>query len=163
MNRFVRTTLILAIMALTGEVMLTPLLTFAGIAPDFALIALAILALGEGAFAGTVGGFALGLVIDTAAPRLLGLGALCKALAGYLVGRARSRLVVGLPLVEGSVVALMALGHDTLHLIGSSWLAGDAFFRPLITEVLPSALYTGLIALPMIRLADWLGLMRREE
>lgn len=163
MNRFLRTTLVLAIMALAGEVLVAPLITFGAIGPDFGLIALAILALGEGAFAGTMGGFVLGLVADTAVPNLLGLNALCKSLAGYLVGLARTRLVIGLPLVEGSVVALMALGHDVLYLLGRSWFAGGAFFRPLIIEVLPSALYTGLIALPLIRLADWLGLLRREE
>ena len=163
MNRFLRTTVILAIIALVGDVVLAPLLSLGAIAPDFGLIALAILALGEGAFAGTVGGFVMGLIVDTAVPNLLGLNALCKSLVGFVVGRARSRLVVGLPLVEGSMVAVMTLAHDLLFLIVRSWFAGGAFFRPLITEVLPGAVYTGLIALPLIRLADWLGLMRREE
>jgi rod shape-determining protein MreD len=163
MNRFLRTTLLLATMALAGNVLLAPIIAFGPIAPDFGLIALAILALGEGAFAGTVGGFVLGLVADTAIPNLLGLNALCKSLAGYLVGRARSRLVVGLPLVEASVVTLMALGHDLLYLVGQSLLSQGPFFRPLFTEVVPSALYTGLLSLPMIRLADILHLLRREE
>ncbi len=163
MNRFLRTTLSLAVLALVGNVVLAPLLSLGAIAPDFGLIALAILALGEGAFAGTLGGFVLGLVADTAVPNLLGLNAFCKSLAGYLVGRSRTRLVVGLPLVEGSLVALMAFGHDLLYLIGQSWFSEGAFFRPLITVVLPSALYTGLLSVPVIRLADGLRLLRREE
>jgi rod shape-determining protein MreD len=162
-NHFLRTTVSLAALALVGDVFVAPLLSLGAIAPDFGLIALAILALGEGAFAGTVGGFALGLVADTAVPNLLGLGAFCKALAGYLVGRSRTRLVVGLPVVEGSLVALMALGHDVLYLLGQSWFSGGAFFRPMITVVVPSALYTGLVAVPLFRLADGLGLLRREE
>jgi len=162
-NRFLRTTLLLATVALAGNVLLAPIIAFGPIAPDFGLIALAILALSEGAFAGTAGGFVLGLVADTAIPNLLGLNALCKSLAGYLVGRARSRLVVGLPLVEASVVTLMTLGHDLLYLIGQSWLSEGPFFRPLFTVVVPSALYTGLLSLPLIRLADFLHLLRREE
>lgn len=163
MSRFLRTTLILAVLALAGNVLLAPLMAVGEIAPDFVLIALVILALGEGAFAGTLGGFALGLVSDTAIPNLLGLNAFCKALAGYLVGRSRSRLVIGLPLVEGSLVAATALGHDVLYLIGQSWLSEGAFFRPLFTVVVPSALYTGLVSVPLIRMADFLRLLRREE
>ncbi len=163
MIRFLRMTLSLAILALAGNVLVAPLLALGAIAPDFSLIALVILALSEGAFAGTLGGFALGLVADSAIPNLLGLNAFCKSLAGFLVGRARSRLVIGMPLVEGSLVALMALGHDVLYLIGQSWFAEGAFFRPLITVVVPSALYTGLVSVPLIRLADALRLLRREE
>ena len=163
MNRFLRTTVTLAVLALVGNGVLAPLLALGVIKPDFSLIALAILALAEGAFAGTIGGFVLGLVADTSIPNLLGLNALCKSLAGYAVGRSRTRLVIGLPLVEGSVVTLMALGHDLLYLIGESWLSGGALFRPFFTEVVPSALYTGLVSVPLLRLADMLRLLRRDD
>ena len=163
MSRFLRTTLSLVVLALAGNVLVAPLLSLGAIAPDFSLIALAILALGEGALAGTLGGFALGLVADTAIPNLLGLNAFCKSLAGFLVGRSRSRLVIGLPLVEGSLVTVMALGHDVIYLIGQSLFSEGAFFRPLITVVVPSALYTGLVSVPLIRLADFLRMLQREE
>lgn len=163
MTRFVRTTLLLSVLALAGQTLIAPLLTFGGVGPDFALIALVILALSEGAFAGTLGGFVMGLVMDSATPNLLGLNALCKSLTGWGAGRARERLVFGLPLVEGSTVALAALGHDTLFLVVESWTARSPFFRPLFTSVLPSALVTGLVAIPLVRAADLLGLLRRDD
>ncbi len=163
MSHFLRTTFLLAVVALIGNVLIAPLISFGPIAPDFSLIVLAILALGEGAFAGTIGGFVLGLVADTAIPNLLGLNAFCKALAGYFVGRARSRLVIGLPLVEASMVSLMALAHDLLYLIGQSLFSEGPFFRPLFMIVVPSALYTGIVSLPLMRLAEVLHMLRREE
>ena len=60
-------------------------------------------------------------------------------------------------------MAVMSLGHDLLYLLGQNWFAEGAFFRPLITVAVPSALYTGLVSVPVIRLADALHLLRREE
>ncbi len=163
MNRFLRTTALLGLLALLGDTLLAPLLTFGHIGPDFSLIAVAILALAEGAFAGTVGGFVLGLVIDTASPDRLGLSSLSKSLAGFAAGRARARFNFGIPAVEGTTVAILALGHDALHLLVLSWTGRGAFLEPLFTAALPSALYTGLVAIPLIRAADLLGLLNRDD
>lgn len=163
MSRFLSTTLKLGLMALIGETLLRPLLTFGGISPDFALISLVILAFAEGAYAGTLYGFVLGLIMDSAVPNLLGLHALCKTLTGFGVGRFRERMVPGMVLVEGLVVTTAALGHGLLYLLVESWSLRTPFFEPFFLEVLPSALYTGLVAVPLIRLADMLGLLRRDD
>lgn len=163
MSRFLRTTLVLGLMALLGDTLLAPLLTFGHVRPDFSLIAVVILALAEGAFAGTVGGFALGLIIDTASPDRLGLSSLAKSLAGFAAGRARARFNFGIPAVEGTTVAILALGHDALHLLVLSWTGRSTFFEPLFTVALPSAVFTGLVAIPLIRAADLLGLLNRDD
>ncbi|MDO9694890.1 MAG: rod shape-determining protein MreD [Candidatus Latescibacteria bacterium] len=163
MSHFLRTTLALGLLALLGDTVLAPLMTFGGIGPDFSLIAVAILALAEGAFAGTVGGFVLGLVIDTASPDRLGLSSLAKSLAGFAAGRARARFNFGIPAVEGTTVAILALAHDALHLLVLSWTGRSAFIEPLFTVALPSAVITGLVAIPLLRAADLLGLLNRDD
>jgi rod shape-determining protein MreD len=151
------------LLAFGGEVVLAPLLSIGGVAPDFSVIALVILALAEGSFAGCVGGFALGLVQDLAMPPLLGLHAFCKSTLGYMVGRLRGSLAFGMPFVEGLMVAVVALAHDTVYLLIRSWLSPDAFLLPLFLWAVPRSLYTGLVGMALLRLADILGLMRRGD
>jgi rod shape-determining protein MreD len=158
-----RLLVVLLLLSVLGGTLLEPLIALGPAAPDFTLIALVILALSRGALSGTVGGFLAGLVLDTATPGLLGVNALCKSLAGYAVGRFKDRLVLGLPLVEGGLVFIVALGHDALRLTIAS-LYGLGFpVRPLFIEALPSALYTAVLAVPLIRLADLLGALRTED
>ncbi len=163
MRKFVRTTLIWVSLAFLGDTLLAPMITIRSIAPDFSVIALVVLALAQGPSAGCLGGFVLGLIQDLSTPNLLGLRALCKTLIGFLVGRLRGHLVYGLPVVEGLVVVCAVMVHDTLFLLVQSRLSNDAFLVPLFTQALPTALYSGLIGVPLIRLADLLGILRSEE
>lgn len=163
MRDFVRTTLSWMLLAFVGETLLAPLLRIGGVEPDFTIIALVILALAEGSFAGTAGGFTMGLIQDLATPNLLGLHALSKTLLGFAVGRLRGRLVYGMPVVEGLVIALAALSHDTLYLLVQSRLNSDEFLRPLVLGVIPGAFYSGLIGVPLLRLADAMGILRPAD
>ena len=163
MRLFLRTTLSWMLLAFLGETVVAPLIAIGGIAPDFTVIALVILALAEGSTAGCLGGFVLGLVQDLSTPNLLGLRALCKTLLGYTAGRLRGRLVYGMPVVEGVVVAIAVLSHDTLFLLVQSRLSADAFLQPWFLEALPVALYSGVIGIPLLRLADFLGIMHQED
>ncbi len=163
MSEFVRTTMIWVTIAFLGDAFVAPAITVWEITPNFSLIALVVLALARGSAAGCLGGFVLGLVQDLASPHLLGLRALCKTLIGFLAGRLRGHLVYGLPIVEGLVVASAALVHDLLFLLVQSRLSDDAFLGPLITHALPGAIYSGLVGIPLIRLADLLGILRQEQ
>jgi hypothetical protein len=60
-------------------------------------------------------------------------------------------------------VAILALGHDALHLLVLSWTGRSAFIEPLFTVALPSAVITGLAAIPLLRAADLLGLLNRDD
>jgi rod shape-determining protein MreD len=163
MRLFVRTTVVWMLIAFVGDALIAPVISLGGVAPDFTIIAIIILALAEGSGPACVGGFCVGLVQDLAHPDLLGLYALIKTLLGYVAGRLHGRIVYGMPLIEGLVVFLAALAHDTLYLLMQSRLGNEAFLVPLFTLALPGALYTALLGAPLIRFADLLGILRREE
>jgi rod shape-determining protein MreD len=160
---FIRTTLTWILLAFVGETVIAPLMSVRGIAPDFAVIALVILALAEGSFAGCVGGFLIGLVQDLATPPLLGLHALCKTGLGYVIGRLRGQLVYGMPIVEFLVIVLATFLHDTVFLLVQSRMSSEGFLEPLLGWALPRAFYSGLIGVPLLRLADLLGILRRSD
>ncbi len=163
MRDFFRTTVVFLLVAFVGETLVAPLIDIKGIAPDFSIIALIILALSQGAMPGTVGGFVIGLIQDLTHPTLLGLHSLCKCGVGYGVGSLRGRLVHGVPLVEGTMVALAVLSHDFIYLLFQSRLIDESFLVPLVTRTLPVALYSGIVGVPMLRLAELVGLLRQED
>ncbi len=163
MRLFVRTTRTWAIVAFVGDTILGPLISIKGRAPDFSIIALVVLALAAGAGPATVGGFVLGLVQGLSNPALLGLQALCKSGLGYGLGSLRGRLVYGVPLVEGLVVAVSVFAHDFVFLLVQSNLADEQFLMPLILRTIPVAVYSGLVGIPVIRLAELLGILQQED
>ena len=163
MRTFVRTTITWLVVAFVGDTILGPLIDIKGVAPDFSVIALVILALATGAGPATVGGFMLGLVQDLSNPSLLGLQALCKSGLGFGVGSLRGRLVYGVPLVEGLIVAIAVFAHDFLFLLVQSNLADEQFLLPLFTRTISVAIYSGLVGIPLIRLAEYLGILQQED
>ena len=163
MRTFVRTTITWVFLAFVGDTMLGPLIDIRGVAPDFSVMALVVLALATGAGPATVGGFLLGLVQDLSNPSLLGLQALIKSGLGFGVGSLRGRLVYGVPLVEGLVVAIAVFAHDFVFLLVQSTLSDEPFLLPLFTRTIPAAVYSGLVGIPVIRLAELLGILRQED
>ncbi len=163
MRSFVRTTLVWVVLSFVGDTILGPLIDIKGVAPDFSVIALVVLALAAGAGPATIGGFLLGLVQDLANPSLLGLQALVKSGLGFGVGSLRSRLVYGVPLVEGVGVALVVFVHDFLFLLVQSNLADEQFLMPLLTRTIPGAIYSGVVGILVIRLVDLFGVLQQEE
>ena len=68
-----------------------------------------------------------------------------------------------MPLYEGGLLAIAVFAHDALYLLLAGFLGQGAFFRPLFLTALPSAVFTGLVGIPLIRLADLLGILRGED
>jgi len=160
---FIRTTLTWVLVALIGENVVAPVIAIRGVAPDFAIVAVVLLAMSQGSLVGAVGGCAVGLVQDLAVPTLLGLHALCKTALGYLVGRSRGRLVYGLVLVEAALLFAATLGHDTLFLLIQSRQQNEAFLGSWVKDAIPTAAYTAVAGVPLIRLADLVGILRAED
>ena len=79
------------------------------------------------------------------------------------MGRLRGRLVYGMPVVEVLLLVLAVVAHDIVFLLVQSRLSDDAFLIPLLTRTLPTAIYTGLVGVPVIRLAEFFGILRRED
>ena len=163
MREFLRTTLVWVLLAFVGDTLIAPGIAIRGISPDFSVMALILLALSQGAAPATLGGFLMGLVQDLSNPTLLGLHALCKCGLGFGVGALRTRLVYGLALVNGFIVMLAVLVHDLLFLLVQSRLTDEGFLGPFFTQSLPVAVYSGLIGVIVLRLAEFGGILRQED
>ncbi len=163
MRQYLRLVLLCLGVAFVGSTVVGPLIAIGGVAPDFTIIALVILALAAGPGPGSVGGFLLGLVQDLSNPTLLGLQALCKTGLGFGLGMLRGRLVRGMPLVEAMVVAITVVTHDLFFLMIQSNLTAESNFLSLFTRTLPVAAYSGLAGIPLLRLAEYLGILRQED
>lgn len=163
MRQYLRQVLFCAAVAFVGGTMVGPLIAIGGVSPDFAIIALVILALAAGPGPGSVGGFLLGLVQDLSNPTLLGLQAFCKTGLGFGLGRLRGRLVHGMPLVEATVVSISIVAHDLVFLLIQANITAESSFLTLFTRTLPAAVYSGLAGIPLLRLAEFLGILRQED
>lgn len=163
MRQYLTLALLCAAVAFVGGTMIGPAISVFGVAPDFTIIALVILALAAGPIPGTVGGFWLGLVQDLSNPSLLGLQALCKTGLGFGLGRLRGRLVHGMPLVEATVIGIAVLAHDLVYLVIQANLSDESSFLSFFTLTLPTAIYSGLVGIPLLRLAEFLGILRQED
>jgi len=160
---FLRTTVIWVLLAFVGDTLIAPGIAIKGIAPDFSVIALILLALSQGAVPATLAGFVVGLVQDLSNPTLLGLHALCKCGLGFGVGSLRGRLVYGLAVVNGAIIMVAVLAHDLLFLLVKSRLTDEGFLGPFFTQSLPVAVYTGLVGVAVLRLAEYAGVLRQED
>ena len=163
MRDFLRVTLIWATIAFLGETILGPALAIKGIAPDFSVVALVILALAAGPMPATTGGFLIGLVQDLANPALLGLHAFCKCVLGYGLGKLRGRLIYGMPVVEFAVLVLAVLAHDLVFLLVQDRFGAGSSLAAYFLQSAPVALYTGVVGLPVLRLVEFMGLLRPED
>lgn len=130
---------------------LVPPLRIAGVGPDLPLLLVLLLALQEGAAGGALAGFLAGLFVDLNAPQALGVTSLVNALVGFGVG------LLGEHLVRNSaptrlVVALAATFVRGLGLVIATEPGdlGHLLFR----SVLPGAIYTAVIAVPVIALLE---------
>jgi rod shape-determining protein MreD len=163
MRQNLRLVLLCLVIAFVGGTMVGPLISIAGVGPDFPIIALVILALAAGSGPASAGGFLLGLVQDLSNPTLLGAQALCKTALGFGLGRLRGRLVRGMPLVEATVIALSVVAHDLVFLMIRINLSDQSSLLSLLTVTLPSALYSGLVGIPLLRIAEYLGVLGQED
>jgi rod shape-determining protein MreD len=133
-----------------------------GGAPDLVLVTVVCVALLRGAVWGAVGGFAAGLLVDTATLETLGVTSLLLTLAGYWTGRygettGRDRSHVPFFAVA-AVTALYALAALVLHFM----LGAHPSARVVLLEALPpSALLNVLLTAPVYALCR--RLLRPKE
>lgn len=130
--------------------------------PDVLLVTLIALSLLRGSIFGAVGGFFVGLLIDTATLETMGVNALLFTLAGYWTGRygettGRGRhaplLAVGVVTVLYSLAALLLR-----FMIGES----DSARVVLLDALPPSLLFNLLLAVPLFSFCRWVLEVGRE-
>lgn len=127
------------------QAVLSDALTFGKIGPDFPLLIVAYFAIFRGALAGSIFGFAAGLLQDLFNPSFLGLNALTKSLTGFALGRAGAQTERDHPLFLLALFGISALAHDFLYLLFATQLHLGNFFLTWVTVAVPSAVYTAVV------------------
>lgn len=127
-----------------------------GIAPDFIVVCVILFGLQRGPIQGSLFGFLAGFLVDLGNPGYLGLNALTKSLVGYAGGRLGGAASPG-TLVLVFVLFLAALGHDLVYFFVYLWPRVDSALLSVVTNALPSALYTALAGIVVERVLALLG------
>jgi rod shape-determining protein MreD len=163
MSKGITTIIYLLFITVIGSTILSPLITFNNISPDFLMIVIVMIALSEGVLLATLVGFLFGLIMDISQPELIGLHALCCSFTGFAIGNLRGRLVMDSIIVSGGLVALAVFSYETIYSLVASVVVGNEFIRPFFMRVIPSAIFSGLVAIPISGLSMLLGLFDYED
>jgi len=130
---------------------LTPLVSVRGVTPDLPLIIVSLLALRRGSEFGCLAGFVTGLLQDAAGGGLIGVQGLTKAVIGFGIGAAGSRLRVSQPLVQvpGLVVLTIAEGLARFALL-QIFRFPAPFGELMMYVVIPQALFNGFVGAAVV-------------
>ncbi len=144
---------VIVIVLLLVQTTFIPLISLGGFLPDLLMIWLVVVALQRGQIEATVTGFAAGLLQDLVATKFLGLAALAKTIACFVLGYFYNENMVEQTLGSYRFVMLVAFGaflHDLIYfLIFLQGTEQPIFFLTLELGA-GMALYTAVIAvLPM--------------
>src|SRR5437867_10705003 len=134
-----------------AQATLAPALRVADVSPDIPLIVVVLLALRRGPEFGCAAGFAAGLLQDAAGGGLIGVQSLTKAIIGFVIGAAGSRLSVTQPLVQvpGLVILTVAEGLARFALLKVFHFPAT-FGDVMLYVVLPQALYNGFLGAALV-------------
>jgi rod shape-determining protein MreD len=149
---------IVCFLFLAMQMVLAPRLALGRIAPDFLILLAAYIALQRGAVQGSLWGFAIGIIQDLFNPELFGLNALTKSLLGYGAGIAGAKTERDSTLVMLAVFFLGSIGHDFVYLLIYTGLDLVRFFVHLVTQSIPSAVYTALLGVLVPKAVALLGM-----
>jgi rod shape-determining protein MreD len=144
---------VVVVLLLLLQTTFIPLISIAGVVPDLLLIWLVVIALNRGQMETTFAGFLVGLLQDIAATKFLGLAALTKTVAGFVLGYFYNENMIENTLGSYRLVMLVlfaAFLHNLLYFF-IFLLGGEqtVFFRAIGLS-LAHAAYSGVIAvLPM--------------
>jgi rod shape-determining protein MreD len=124
-----------------------PPLRIAGVGPDLPLLLVLLIALQEGGAGGALAGFLAGLFVDLSAPQTLGLTSLVNSLVAFAVGTLSDHLVRSSASTRLVVALVAVLARDLGLALATE--PGD-LGHLMIRSVIPGALYTAAVAVPVI-------------
>ena len=140
-----------------------PSWSIGGVTPDLPLIMTALIALRRGPETGCLVGFASGLLQDAVSGGLLGVQALSRALAGFVVGLLPGKLWVGHPLVQIPGLLLLTIAEGLLRFGLLQLFHYPARLSELFVHViLPQALYNGFVGAACILALEVAQTLRRR-
>jgi rod shape-determining protein MreD len=147
-----------------AQTTVAPILRVGGVTPDIPLIVVVLLALRRGPEFGCVAGFAAGLIQDAAGGGFIGVQALTKALAGFAMGMAASRLRPTQPLVQIPGLVLLSVAEGIVRYALLKFFHYPAPFGELMAYVVvPQALYNGIVGAALVAVMAWLEAHRAEN
>ncbi|MGN0072378.1 MAG: rod shape-determining protein MreD [Coriobacteriales bacterium] len=129
------------------QLALAPAIQVFGALPNFLIIPVLFIGLRSGAVAGSVAGFALGLLYDFAGDGVIGAMALTLVIAGLVCGVLGGNMETGplMAAVIGIVVSILAaLLFGLATVLGSSAVGGS--LSTMVGYALPCGVYTALFA-----------------
>ena len=136
-----------------AQMTLIPFISIGGVTPDLLLIWLVLTALRRGQIEATVSGFVVGLLQDIVSTKFLGLAALAKTVAGFVVGYFHNRNTTEATLGSYRFVMLLLLAgvvHTVLYFLIFLQGAEGGILVETVLLSLGVTLYTGAIGvLPM--------------
>lgn len=156
---------IIVILAVVMQTTIAPYLMVLGAKPDVALVIVVSLALMRGPIWGSIIGFFIGLLMDTALVQTMGISSFLYTLAGYFSGRISGRTdpaswVPPLATVFTATLLVQVLNGVIMFLLGVEASAGFVIFR----VVLPTAFLNALLASPAFAICRWwLGVDYRQN
>jgi rod shape-determining protein MreD len=140
--------------AILVQTLMVPALALGGVRPDVTFVLVILAAFHHGAAAGALAGFLVGLLVGAGSDGTLGLLSLANGVVGYAVGALASRIVRGSISTQLLILFLAAIFRDQilvfLRLPGSPVEGGRLF----ITSTLPGGIYTALLGVPALALAE---------
>ena len=133
-----------------------PRIAIGHVAPDFVVVCVVLFGLERGSIAGSLFGFVVGFVVDLGNPGSLGLYTITKSLVGFAGGKVGSAASPGV-LVLAMVFFAAALAHDIVYHLIFQWPHVGRAMLAILTDALPSALYTAVAGILVERLLALLG------
>jgi len=142
---------------------LAPAIRIGEVAPDIPLVLVTLLALRRGPDVGCLAGFVAGLLQDAAGGGLLGVQAMTKAVAGFLLGLAADQLNPRQPLVQVPALVILSLAEGLGRYALLALFHYPAPFADLMVYVVvPQALYNGFLGAALVLMLAWAESQRRR-
>jgi len=154
MIRHVAIFILLIIVVIAYQTLLADLISIGLARPDLILIMIVWLTLTRDLTWGVSFGFAAGLLEDSLSPQLLGLGAILKVLAAVAVFLTSHRVRTDSLIIRILLVAAVVAAHDILYFLVAYSFDAHLEFMTLINTIIPSAIYTSIIAAGMLYLSE---------
>lgn len=139
-------------------------LSFLGVSPDVFVILVVLVAVGSGSMTGLVYGFVVGITADMVFLDPVGMRAFTYLLIGYGVGRYVEEFGLASAWVVVILAGTMSLASQVVY--GILQVATDvegSFFGMLTAQILPAALFDGLLAAPLYLGLQRIRLLRRPR
>ncbi len=142
--------LFISLILIVVQTTLLRFLSLEGIVPDILIIWIAYIAVQEGQLAGTLWGFAIGLMFDFAVGNFIGLSALAKTIAGFTGGYFTSETKNPLTLASYRfliVILVVSIVHNVVYFAIFTQGTDIGFLRAILEFGLATAFYTTILSL----------------